>query len=268
MLPLWKQVSLLIWKSTLIRKRQKILLLELLLPILLFGILTLVRARNFTEQHRICHYDAKAFPSAGLMPFLQSFLCSFTNPCYRSPTTGDDTSTIDSGLRKQSLAVEVGRIMSEMYATIGSEPVKWNNIWDSVIWLIDLFAHFTPQTFEKPIPFDLFFNSTDDAVKFFKSILNSSEDLSNSLNYIQISPLDAIEIIREGLQSATADKIIVEYDDLLKILGALNSLRNDQVIRKLFSVLSEVDFNNQTSIIDALHCGNDRKFLFIVYFFE
>ncbi|VDK64160.1 unnamed protein product [Onchocerca ochengi] len=255
MLPLWKQVTLLLWKSTLVRKRQKILLLELLLPILLFGILTLIRARNFTEQHRTCHYDAKAFPSAGLMPFLQSFLCSFTNPCYRSPTTGDDTSTINNALRKQSLVVEVGRIMSEMYAAMGSEPVKWNNLWDSFIWLINLFAHFTPQTFQKPIPFDLFFNSTDDAAKFFKSILNSSDDLSTSLDYIQISPLDALEIIREGLQSATGDKINVEYDDLLKILGALNILRNDQVVRKLISVLSAVDFNNHTSIINALHCG-------------
>ncbi|KAM3720275.1 Phospholipid-transporting ATPase ABCA1 [Dirofilaria immitis] len=258
MLPLWKQIMLLMWKSTLIRKRQKIwLIFELLLPILLFGILVLMRARNFTEIHSACHYDAKAFPSAGLMPFLQSYLCSFTNPCYKSPTTGDDTFTINSELRKQSLIVKIGRIISEMYAAIGSEPIKWNNIWDSIIWLIDLFAHFTPQTFQKPIPFHLFFNSTDDATEFFNSILNPDNDLSTSLNYIQIDPLDAIEIIKEGLKSATTNKMSIEYDELLKILSTFHNLRNDQVIRKFISVLSTVDFNNHTSIINALHCGNN-----------
>lgn len=49
------------------------------------------------------HYDAKAFPSAGLMPFLQNYLCSFTNPCYGSPTTGDDTTKINSKPHKQSM---------------------------------------------------------------------------------------------------------------------------------------------------------------------
>ncbi|MCP9257948.1 ATP-binding cassette sub-family A member 1 [Dirofilaria immitis] len=186
-----------------------------------------MRARNFTEIHSACHYDAKAFPSAGLMPFLQSYLCSFTNPCYKSPTTGDDTFTINSELRKQSLIVKIGRIISEMYAAIETHS------------------------------FPFIFNSTDDATEFFNSILNPDNDLSTSLNYIQIDPLDAIEIIKEGLKSATTNKMSIEYDELLKILSTFHNLRNDQVIRKFISVLSTVDFNNHTSIINALHCGNN-----------
>ncbi|CAG9529673.1 unnamed protein product [Cercopithifilaria johnstoni] len=328
MLPLWKQMMLLMWKSTLIRKRQKIwLAVELLLPVLLFGILALVRTRNFTEAYSTCHYDAKAFPSAGLMPFLQSYLCSFTNPCYKTPTTGDDTAKINSEARKQSLIVTIARTIAEIYVAIGSEPIKWANLSDSIISLIDIFAHFTSHAFQKPIPLVAFFNSADDAVKFFKSTLNTSDELSVNLSLVQITPFYVLEIIKEisiltgnkrftsmkinllcnlmhrtinsvhledifnsnllceqleseilqylmqrnanetnamiikvlynWLKFASINNMGIKYEELLKIFNTLYSFRNDQVIKKFTSILSMIDFSNHTSIINAIHCGNN-----------
>lgn len=88
-----------------------------------------------------------------------------------------------------------------MYAAIGSESVKWTNLSDSIISLINIFAHFTPHAFQKPIPLVAFFNSTDDAVKIFKSILNSTDELSVSLSHAQVTPLYALEIIKEVVLS-------------------------------------------------------------------
>lgn len=51
------------------------------------------------------HYDAKAFPSAGILPFMQNYLCAFMNPCLTVPTTGDDTTQINTNNTKQSLYV-------------------------------------------------------------------------------------------------------------------------------------------------------------------
>ncbi|VDD90945.1 unnamed protein product [Enterobius vermicularis] len=42
------------------------------------------------------HYDAKALPSAGILPFTQSFLCSILNTCKPSPSTGDDRNFINT----------------------------------------------------------------------------------------------------------------------------------------------------------------------------
>uniref|UniRef100_A0AAF5RWN1 ABC transporter domain-containing protein n=2 Tax=Wuchereria bancrofti TaxID=6293 RepID=A0AAF5RWN1_WUCBA len=327
MLPLWKQLMLLMWKSIQIRKRQKTwLAVELLLPILLFGILALVRARNFTETYSACHYDAKAFPSAGIMPFLQSYLCSFTNPCFKSPTTGDDTAKISSERRRQSIIVTIARSIAEMCVAIGTEPIKWANLSDSIISLVDIFAHFTPNVFQKPIPLVSFFNSTDETIEFFKSTLNISDELFVSLSHSQITPLHALKTIKEisflassrsftlrkvsmlcklmrrtvssayatdifhsdllceqlgskALQNVTqfnanknamilkalhnylkfalANNISMEYEELLNIFNRLRSIWNDRVIRKFISVLSFIDFSNYTSIISALHCGNN-----------
>ncbi|KAE9411725.1 hypothetical protein Angca_001763, partial [Angiostrongylus cantonensis] len=43
------------------------------------------------------HYDSKGFPSSGILPSLHSFLCSFSNKCHLSPTTGDETQFIHNG---------------------------------------------------------------------------------------------------------------------------------------------------------------------------
>uniref|UniRef100_A0A915Q6Y1 ABC transporter domain-containing protein n=1 Tax=Setaria digitata TaxID=48799 RepID=A0A915Q6Y1_9BILA len=325
MLPLWKQLLLLMWKSTLIRKRQKIWLsLELLVPILLFGILALVRTRNFTETHPICHYDAKAFPSAGIMPFLQSYLCSFSNPCHASPTSGDDTAKINSDTRKQSLVVTIARIIAEIYSSVGSEPEKWSSRWDSIISLIDLFSSSTPQVFRELIPSNSVFNSSDNATEFFKRMLNGNDD---HLSHIEITRLYGMQMLKEishlassgGLTSkeipflcnlmhhfgdsvppedmvvstllckqleskmpayivrtntaetnqvffkalhnwfkfASANKSDMQYKELIKMFKSLRDFLDDQVIRKLISTLSVVDFSNHTSVVNELYCGNN-----------
>ncbi|EFO26764.2 hypothetical protein LOAG_01727 [Loa loa] len=191
------------------------------------------------------------------MPFVQSYLCSFTNPCYETPTTGDDTAKINSDGRKQSLIVTIARGIAEMYVAIGSEPIKWANLSNSIISLVDIFAHFTPHAFQKPIPLVSFFNSTKEAVGFFKSTLNINDELSVNLSHARITPLYALEIIGKWLKFTLANNINMEYEELLEIFNTLRSFQNDQVIRKFISFLSIVDFSNYTSVINAIHCGNN-----------
>ncbi|EJW79433.1 hypothetical protein WUBG_09658 [Wuchereria bancrofti] len=207
-----------------------------------------------------------------------------------------------------------------------TEPIKWANLSDSIISLVDIFAHFTPNVFQKPIPLVSFFNSTDETIEFFKSTLNISDELFVSLSHSQITPLHALKTIKEisflassrsftlrkvsmlcklmrrtvssayatdifhsdllceqlgskALQNVTqfnanknamilkalhnylkfalANNISMEYEELLNIFNRLRSIWNDRVIRKFISVLSFIDFSNYTSIISALHCGNN-----------
>uniref|UniRef100_A0A158R5Z6 ABC transporter domain-containing protein n=1 Tax=Syphacia muris TaxID=451379 RepID=A0A158R5Z6_9BILA len=104
MISTYQQLRWLLWKSLMIRKRQKVMLfLEIIVPIILFVVLVLVRTRNFYESHPVCHYDAKALPTAGVLPFAQSFLCSILNTCQQSPSTGDETAFINAIPSKQSI---------------------------------------------------------------------------------------------------------------------------------------------------------------------
>ena len=59
------------------------LLIEILWPLFLFIILVLVRLRGLRKYHHQCFFDEKAMPSAGLLHFSQSFICTFNNTCHR-----------------------------------------------------------------------------------------------------------------------------------------------------------------------------------------
>ncbi|KAJ7386398.1 hypothetical protein OS493_008522 [Desmophyllum pertusum] len=82
------QLKLLVWKNFSLRKRQHLRnLVEIIWPLVLFIILVAVRNRQNYGATNIPDsvYRPRALPSAGLFPFVRSFLCDFK-----------DTKTTDS----------------------------------------------------------------------------------------------------------------------------------------------------------------------------
>ena len=77
------QLKLLLWKNLIHRRRHWLrLTFEILWPLFLFLILVLVRTRGLRKEHHQCFFDEKAMPSAGLVAFAQSFICTFNNTCH------------------------------------------------------------------------------------------------------------------------------------------------------------------------------------------
>uniref|UniRef100_A0A2R5LC21 Putative lipid exporter abca1 n=1 Tax=Ornithodoros turicata TaxID=34597 RepID=A0A2R5LC21_9ACAR len=78
------QLYLLLWKNFIIHKRQKVrVAIELAWPLLLFFILMWVRTRGLKLYIHECHFDSKAMPSAGLVPFVQTTICTLNNTCHK-----------------------------------------------------------------------------------------------------------------------------------------------------------------------------------------
>ncbi|XP_038057091.1 uncharacterized protein LOC119728778 isoform X2 [Patiria miniata] len=76
------QFWLLMLKNLKLRLRAPALTLtQLLWPALLFIVIALVRTRFQPESKPNCAYDAKAMPSQGLVPFMQSFMCDLGTTC-------------------------------------------------------------------------------------------------------------------------------------------------------------------------------------------
>ncbi|XP_052284173.1 phospholipid-transporting ATPase ABCA1-like isoform X3 [Dreissena polymorpha] len=88
----FNQLLLLLWKNFTLRKRQKLrLAAEIIFPLALFLILVIVRTTkpDLKVKHAECHFDGKAMPSAGILPFLQSLVCTFDNECQNSSTPNE-----------------------------------------------------------------------------------------------------------------------------------------------------------------------------------
>ncbi|XP_022649119.1 ATP-binding cassette sub-family A member 7-like isoform X2 [Varroa destructor] len=79
----WGQLRLLLWKNGLCHSRQKLrVTIEVIWPLLLFLILMWVRTRGLKLYIHECHFDQKAMPSAGFIPFIQSTVCTLNNTCH------------------------------------------------------------------------------------------------------------------------------------------------------------------------------------------
>ena len=62
------------------------------LTVLLVNVMYMMKVHCMTLF--LGHYDSKALPGAGVLPLLQSILCTFTNRCFQYPTSGDNRATI------------------------------------------------------------------------------------------------------------------------------------------------------------------------------
>ncbi|XP_029170086.1 LOW QUALITY PROTEIN: uncharacterized protein LOC114939826 [Nylanderia fulva] len=76
------QLGLLLWKNYIVRKRQSgILALIFLWPVVVFMILYTVRDNVDPEYYSTCQFPARSMPQDGLLPFVQSYICSVGSPC-------------------------------------------------------------------------------------------------------------------------------------------------------------------------------------------
>ncbi|KAF1768985.1 hypothetical protein GCK72_000798 [Caenorhabditis remanei] len=133
MVGFWRQLNFLLWKCVLVRRRQKFwLAVELIVPCILFIIIALVRTKDFSEGMPQCHYDSKGMLSAGVLPFIHSFFCSFSNRCNAIPTSGDERQFLfnDDGehTRNESIIVDAIYYSSLQLRWIGKNPKKFEDL--------------------------------------------------------------------------------------------------------------------------------------------
>ncbi|CAH4000203.1 unnamed protein product [Pieris brassicae] len=75
------QLRLLLWKDYLMRKRNPITVAGILWAIGVISSICIVRFNIDDQDFPTCQFAARALPSAGLLTFLQSFICNVNNEC-------------------------------------------------------------------------------------------------------------------------------------------------------------------------------------------
>ncbi|XP_077295460.1 lipid droplet defective [Arctopsyche grandis] len=75
------QLWLLLWKDYLIRKRKPITIGGVVWAAATIISLVIVRSNVYPDEKPTCQFASRALPSAGVLPFLQSFICTINNEC-------------------------------------------------------------------------------------------------------------------------------------------------------------------------------------------
>ena len=146
-----RQLWLVVRKNLLVRWRNKpLLFLELLWPLLIFTIVAIIRQATLPSSSGTCHFPPIALPSAGLVPFLQSLLCSLTAPCLnasaaQSPPQGRLNDYVQ---RLQPLRRDAGvsRAIRQLPSTIGLLASFQNGLKDPAV------ANLLSYSSRRPLP--------------------------------------------------------------------------------------------------------------------
>ncbi|KAH9502478.1 hypothetical protein Btru_068800, partial [Bulinus truncatus] len=68
-----------------------ILILELIWPVLIIGMVSIMRKGAPPSKNQECHHQKWSMPSVGFLPFVQSFVCNIDNPCFSTKGSVDHT---------------------------------------------------------------------------------------------------------------------------------------------------------------------------------
>lgn len=81
------RLGLLLWKNGLIRLRNPVrTFFEIIWPLLIFVILISIRLSIDLRTREECHFPARALPSAGVLPWVQSIYCNLGRLWYTNTT--------------------------------------------------------------------------------------------------------------------------------------------------------------------------------------
>ncbi|CAJ0584189.1 unnamed protein product, partial [Mesorhabditis spiculigera] len=199
MISIWRQLRYLLWKGYLVKKRQKKwFVAELVTPLVLFIILAIIRLFHFATEGVECHFDSKGFPSAGLLPFTQSFLCSINNKCYQRVTTGDEGFFINEDTSNQSALVRSVRELTTQFENIGSEQALFNDMVGVSVAVLKFLAN------HEGLRMDMLFEKRKTA-KHFRS-LDLSPEMADAMAGAYITPRGMLEL-REYVTTHQGDDL-------------------------------------------------------------
>nr|XP_031839600.1 uncharacterized protein LOC116430078 isoform X2 [Nomia melanderi] len=256
------QIGLLLWKNYIVRKRQPgILALVFVWPVIVFMILYTIRDNMDPKYHPTCQFPARSMPGDGLLPFVQSFICSLGNPCdplpeyeevpsYRNATLGPlvgefqrmfDNRTILSAVKTLPNSIQLLKSMAQILTKPENKA-----LFDRGIRLGDLFSNheqlkrilreqmpnardgLIDELFESSIKLlyliDTFGSSNIDGVICSPDSLKMYLILPNEENYAQVSKMLC------GIDSDTIPDILGSLSKHLDFSGLLEMV--DRVMAK------------------------------------
>lgn len=114
--------------------------MEILWPLILFLILVAVRTRGLRKFNHQCHFDEKIMPSAGLLPYAQSLVCSFNNTCHKheqrdfTQLSGYNSSMLTQMLEdtQRILSLNIDEEGEKTLEIISQDFVTLRTIWNKV----------------------------------------------------------------------------------------------------------------------------------------
>ncbi|OAD61200.1 ATP-binding cassette sub-family A member 13 [Eufriesea mexicana] len=237
------QIGLLLWKNYIVRKRQPgILALVFVWPVVVFMILYTIRDNVDPKYYPTCQFPARSMPQNGLLPFVQSFICSIGNPC-------DPLSEYEEVPSYKNATL--GPLMLELQPMLGNETIlsAVSTLPHSIQLLKSMAQILTrPEIkalFDRGIRLGDLFNNHEEIKNLLRlQVPQARKELIDELFDSSIKLLYLIE----AFGSSNIDGVICSPESLKKYL----ILPNEKDYAEISKILCDIDSEKIPNMLESL----------------
>ncbi|KAK9294638.1 hypothetical protein QLX08_010802 [Tetragonisca angustula] len=253
------QIGLLLWKNYIVRKRQPgILALVFVWPVIVFMILYTIRDNVDPRYYPTCQFPARSMPQNGLLPFVQSFICSLGNPCdplseyeevpsYRNATLGPLVVELQPMLGNETILSAIStlpnsiQLLKSMAQILTRPEIK--SLFDRGIRLGDLFNNH--EEIKNHLRLQMPYARTG----LIDQLFNSSIKLLYLVEAFGSSNVDGVICSPESLKKYLILRDEQDYAEISKILCDIDS---DMIPDMLESLSKHLDFSGLLEMVDRV----------------
>ncbi|XP_017788277.1 PREDICTED: uncharacterized protein LOC108570860 [Habropoda laboriosa] len=253
------QIGLLLWKNYTVRKRQPgILALVFVWPVVVFMILYTIRDNVDPKYYPTCQFPARSMPQNGLLPFVQSFICSLGNPCeplseyeevpsYRNATLGPFVVDLQPMLNNGTILSAIGtlpnsiQLLKSMAQILTRPEIK--ALFDRGIRLGDLFNNHDEIKNLLKLQMPYARNGLID------ELFNSSIKLLYLVEAFGSSNINGVICSPESLKKYLILPNDQDYTEISKILCDIDS---EMIPNMLESLSKHLDFSGLLEMVDRV----------------
>ncbi|CAH0591712.1 unnamed protein product [Chrysodeixis includens] len=246
-----RQLRLLLWKDYLIRKRKLITLVGVLWATAVMLSLYIVRVNVDNQDFPTCGFPARALPSAGMLPFLQSFMCTVNNDC--SPLDQFDEIPTYEKSKLTQLQRQLSPIMNETVLDVASSVPDAVKLLATLADVVDepSFIYITKNGLRVR---DLF-ASPSKVKRFVSDRLELSEEVADSVMGAELSFQGLLKGNLDRCSVASLNEtIMIANDEHLNVFMERLCLKSMEELQKIFvDVLFEVDYNKYLTMLGDMY---------------
>ncbi|XP_050355241.1 uncharacterized protein LOC126776662 [Nymphalis io] len=252
------QLRLLLWKDYLIRKRNPITLAGILWATFVMLSLYTVRINIDNKDYPTCQFAARALPSAGVLNFLQSFVCNVNNEC--SPL--DEFEEIPT--YEKSRFTQLQRQLSPLLnnATVVDTAVTAPDALKLLATLSDIADNAVFSNISKNgLRVSDLFRNPNRVKRYISKQLDISEEVSDS---VLVAEIGFESIFQEGVDRCNAKSIIktIKIKNVEHLNIFVNKLCEVENVQNLVKdLLLEIDLGKYVTMAGEMYfklSGDDR----------
>ncbi|XP_068622894.1 uncharacterized protein ldd [Battus philenor] len=247
-----RQIRLLLWKDYLVRKRNPITLAGVVWGTAVIMSLYIVRINVDNQDFPTCQFPARALPSAGVMTFLQSFICSVNNECSPMDEFEEIPSYSNSKLTKLKSQLSPLFTNSSVMETAASVPqaLKLLATLSDVADVPD-FIYLT----KNGLPVKDLFRNPDRVKRYLSKTLGVSQHIANNLMESQLSFEGVLEGDLDKCKPESVVKTIKmnNLEDLDKLVEKVCSLSSEETQKLLIDLLLDMDLGKYLQMLGNMY---------------